>query len=177
MLPNGCVRAALKWTVWLVLGLLALLAMLVVFGLGALRGPIERAVTEATGRELRIEGSLKPVWDWVHPRFRAEGVRFAFMRSDPSGYVTKRLPLPRLPLPRYGNACPLWVIYGAFQTPGVTVRSFGELTSGEQFLFFARAIEKRPPAVVLPVWPPIETPTLGSRTLSPASGVPLPFSS
>jgi predicted transcriptional regulator/transcriptional regulator with XRE-family HTH domain len=80
----------------------------------------------------------------------AEGVRFAFMRSDPSGYVTKRLPLPRLPLPRYGNACPLWVIYGAFQTPGVTVRSFGELTSGEQFLFFARAIEKRPPAVGLP---------------------------
>ena len=35
----------------------------------------------------------------------AEGVRFAFMRSDPSGYVTKRLPLPRLPLPRYGAAC------------------------------------------------------------------------
>ncbi len=80
----------------------------------------------------------------------AEGVRFAFMRSDPSGYVTKRLPLPRLPLPRYGNACPIWVIYGAFQTPGVTVRSFGELPSGEQFLFFARAIEKRPPAVGLP---------------------------
>lgn len=80
----------------------------------------------------------------------AEGVRFAFMRSDPSGYVTKRLPLPRLPLPRYGNACPMWVIYGAFQTPGITVRSFGELTSGEQFLFFARAIEKRPQSVGLP---------------------------
>ena len=53
----------------------------------------------------------------------AAGLRFAFMRSDPSGYVTKRLPLPRLPLPRYGTACPLWVVYGAFQSPGVTVRS------------------------------------------------------
>ena len=74
----------------------------------------------------------------------AEGVRFAFMRSDVSGYVTKRLPLPGLPLPRYGNACPLWVVYGAFQSPGVTQRSFGELPSGDAFLFFARAVEKRP---------------------------------
>ncbi|HEX5959392.1 MAG TPA: short-chain fatty acyl-CoA regulator family protein [Hyphomicrobiaceae bacterium] len=80
----------------------------------------------------------------------AEGVRFAFMRSDVSGYVTKRLPLPGLPLPRYGNPCPLWAIHAAFQSPGVTVRSFGELPSGEQFLFFARAIEKRPPTAVLP---------------------------
>jgi predicted transcriptional regulator/transcriptional regulator with XRE-family HTH domain len=80
----------------------------------------------------------------------SEGVRFAFMRSDPSGYITKRLPLPRLPLPRYGNACPMWVIYGAFQTPGITVCNFGELTSGEQFLFFARAVDKGPRPVGLP---------------------------
>jgi AsmA protein len=72
-----CVRAALKWTLWTVLGLLAALALFVMFGLHLLRGPIERAVTEATGRELRIEGGLRPAWDWVHPRFRAEGVRFA----------------------------------------------------------------------------------------------------
>ncbi len=80
----------------------------------------------------------------------AEGVRFAFMRSDASGYVTKRLPLSRLPLPRYGNACPLWAIHAAFQSPGVTARSFGELQSGDQFLFFARAVEKHPPAAALP---------------------------
>lgn len=80
----------------------------------------------------------------------AEGVRFAFMRSDASGYVTKRLPLPHLPLPRYGNACPLWVIHAAFQTPGMTARSFGELPSGDQFLFFSRAVEKQPPSAVMP---------------------------
>lgn len=32
-----------------------------------------------------------------------EGVRFGFMRSDPAGYVTKRFPLPYMPLPRYGT--------------------------------------------------------------------------
>ncbi len=62
---------------WLVLGLLVVLALLVLFGLNLLRGPIERAVTEATGRELRIEGDLRPMWNWVYPRFRAEGVSFA----------------------------------------------------------------------------------------------------
>jgi uncharacterized protein involved in outer membrane biogenesis len=71
------VRAALKWTVWLVLGLLVALALFILFGLNLLRGPIERGVTEATGRELRIEGDLRPVWNWVYPRFRAEKVSFA----------------------------------------------------------------------------------------------------
>ncbi len=80
----------------------------------------------------------------------SEGVRFAYMRSDPSGFVTKRLPIARLPLPRYGTACPLWVVYGAFQSPGATARSFGELPGGEQFLFFARAVEKTPAMVGRP---------------------------
>ena len=68
---------ALKWIGGAVLVLFLALILLFAFGLNLLRGPIERAVTEATGRELRIEGDLSPVWDWVHPRFRAENVRFA----------------------------------------------------------------------------------------------------
>lgn len=69
----------------------------------------------------------------------AQGVPFAFMRSDPAGFITKRMPLPRLPLPRYGNACPLWAVYHAFQTPGAIQRQIAAFPNGERFLFIARA--------------------------------------
>jgi uncharacterized protein involved in outer membrane biogenesis len=68
---------ALKWVGAGVLVLLLGLVLFVAFGLNLLRGPIERAVSEATGRELVIAGDLEAVWDWVHPRFRAGNVTFA----------------------------------------------------------------------------------------------------
>jgi AsmA protein len=68
---------ALKWTVGLVLALLLALVLFLSLGLNALRGPITKAVTQATGRELVIEGDLRAVWSWLHPRFRVEGIRFA----------------------------------------------------------------------------------------------------
>ena len=67
---------ALKWIGIAILTLVVLLALLITFGSNLLRGPISKAVSEATGRELVIEGNLKPVWTWVHPRLRAERVRF-----------------------------------------------------------------------------------------------------
>ncbi|HEX2531726.1 MAG TPA: short-chain fatty acyl-CoA regulator family protein [Burkholderiaceae bacterium] len=79
-----------------------------------------------------------------------EGVRFGFMRSDPAGYVTKRFPLPYMPLPRYGNACPLWAVYQAFQTPGTMVRQLAEFPTGERYFFLARAIEKQQPSFSAP---------------------------
>ena len=72
----------------------------------------------------------------------AEGIRFGFMRADPAGHMTKRFPLPDLALPRYGNACPLWGVYKAFQTPGVLERQLVEFPNGARYLFLARAVEK-----------------------------------
>lgn len=69
----------------------------------------------------------------------AQGIPFAFLRSDPAGFIAKRMPLPRLPLPRYGSACPLWAVYEAFQTPGMIKRQLARFPNGEQFLFIARA--------------------------------------
>ncbi|MGB7481665.1 MAG: short-chain fatty acyl-CoA regulator family protein, partial [Burkholderiaceae bacterium] len=75
-----------------------------------------------------------------------EGIRFGFMRSDPAGYVTKRFPLPYMSLPRYGNACPLWAVYQAFQTPGAMIRQLAEFPTGDRYFFLARAVEKQLPS-------------------------------
>lgn len=68
---------ALKWIGGAVLVLFVAIALFFTFGLNTLRGPIERMVEKASGRELVIEGDFKAVWSWVHPRVRLEGVRFA----------------------------------------------------------------------------------------------------
>lgn len=80
----------------------------------------------------------------------AEGIRFGFMRSDPAGYVTKRFPLPYMSLPRYGNACPLWAVYRAFQTPGTMVRQLAQFPNGDRYFFLARAVEKQLPSFSAP---------------------------
>lgn len=72
------------------------------------------------------------------------GVPFAFLRADPSGFMTKRFPLPNLPLPRIGHACPLWAIFTSFQTPRRTIRSLAEFPGGARYLMVARAAAKPP---------------------------------
>jgi AsmA protein len=68
---------ALKWTAGLLAVFILAALLFVVFGLHLLKGPIARAVSEATGRELVIEGDLRAAWSLVHPRFRAERIRFS----------------------------------------------------------------------------------------------------
>ena len=70
-------RTALKWTAGVLVTLLVVLALFIAFGLDSLRGPISRAVANATGRELVIDGRIRTVWSLVHPRFRVERIRFA----------------------------------------------------------------------------------------------------
>lgn len=72
------------------------------------------------------------------------GVPFAFYRSDPAGFITKRFPLPGLPLLRGGHACPLWAIFNSYQTPGRTLRRLAEFPNGARYLMIARAVTKQP---------------------------------
>lgn len=74
------------------------------------------------------------------------GIPFAFLRSDPAGQITKRFPLPRLSLFRHGHACPLWVSFSAFQTPGRLVRQLGEFPDGARYLMIAQAVPRAPAA-------------------------------
>ena len=80
----------------------------------------------------------------------AEGIPFALLRVDAAGFVTKRLPLPGLLLPRHGAACPLWAVYAAFQSPGAMVRQLVSFPAGERFFFLARTVEKARPAYPMP---------------------------
>lgn len=73
----------------------------------------------------------------------AEGVPFGFLRSDPSGRLTKHFPLPGLLLPNSGHACPLWAIYGAFRTPEVPLRQVVRFSDGSRYLFLARTVQRR----------------------------------
>lgn len=77
----------LKWFGGAVLVLFVVIALFFTFGLNALKRPIANAVTKATGRELVIEGDLRPVWSWVHPRIRAEGVSFANAEWGKADYL------------------------------------------------------------------------------------------
>ena len=69
----------------------------------------------------------------------SEGVPFAFLRANAAGYLTKRFPLPRLPIPRFGGACPLWAVYAAMQTPDMRHRQLAEFPNGDRFFIIARA--------------------------------------
>jgi predicted transcriptional regulator/transcriptional regulator with XRE-family HTH domain len=80
----------------------------------------------------------------------AEGLPFGLMRIDGAGFTSARVPLPRLPLPRHGGACPLWAVYLALQSPGAIVRQLVEFPDGERFLFVARTFEERAPAFPMP---------------------------
>jgi predicted transcriptional regulator/DNA-binding XRE family transcriptional regulator len=80
----------------------------------------------------------------------AAGVPFALMRVDAAGFTSKRFPLPRLPLPRHGPACPMWAVYQALHVPGTIVRQLAELPDGQRLLFVARTVEKSRPAFALP---------------------------
>jgi predicted transcriptional regulator/transcriptional regulator with XRE-family HTH domain len=73
----------------------------------------------------------------------AGGVPFGFLRSDPAGRLTKHFPLPGLPMPGAGHACPLWAIYGAFRTPEALVRQVAQFADGSRYLFIAQAHARR----------------------------------
>lgn len=72
----------------------------------------------------------------------AEGVPFAFLRTDPAGNISKRFSIPSLRMPEYGGACPRWAIYSALTSPDQVVSQFAAMPDGARFLFIARRVTK-----------------------------------
>ncbi|MFC3678299.1 helix-turn-helix domain-containing protein [Ferrovibrio xuzhouensis] len=73
----------------------------------------------------------------------AEGIPFAFLRSDPAGNLSKRFSIPGLRMPRYSGGCALWPLYGAFRTPDRIVPQLAHMPDGEHYLLVARCVAKR----------------------------------
>lgn len=124
---------------------------LAAYAAGALTMPYDAFYQEARRARFDIDALARRFtasFEQVAHRFvtlrrsDAAGPPFAFVRSDPSGFVTKRFPLPNLPMPRQSGACPLWAVYQAFQTPDAIARQLVEFPNGDQFLFIARAVAK-----------------------------------
>lgn len=80
----------------------------------------------------------------------AEGIPFAFMRTDPAGNISKRFSLPDFRMPQYGSACALWIVYGAFAMPGRVLSQMLETPGGDRFLLIARNVSKSPTAHARP---------------------------
>ncbi len=106
----------------------------------ALRFDIERLA-------LRFEASFEQAAHRLVTLRRpgAEGIPFAYLRSDGAGNLSKPFSLPGLRMPRFGSACPLWALYEAFTTPERTVTQLAEFPDGERFLFVARRLVKGTP--------------------------------
>lgn len=70
------------------------------------------------------------------------GIPFGFLRTDPSGYLTKQFPLPGLLMPNAGHACPLWVIYQSLQNPNQVVQQIASFSDNSRYLFIAKTTKK-----------------------------------
>jgi len=70
----------------------------------------------------------------------AEGIPFHLVRTDIAGNISKRFSASGLQLPRYGGACPRWVVHEAYTAPERVIPQFVRLPDGSEFLFVARAL-------------------------------------
>jgi predicted transcriptional regulator/DNA-binding XRE family transcriptional regulator len=69
----------------------------------------------------------------------AEGVPIHFLRTDIAGNISKRFSASGLRLPRYGGACPRWIVHHAFATPGRILSQIVRLPDGEGYFLIAKA--------------------------------------
>ncbi len=70
------------------------------------------------------------------------GIPFHLIRTDIAGNISKRYSASGLRIPRYGSACPRWVVHTSYLTPGVICTQISEMPDGSQFFSIARTVTK-----------------------------------
>jgi predicted transcriptional regulator/DNA-binding XRE family transcriptional regulator len=71
-----------------------------------------------------------------------EGVPFHMVRVDIAGNISKRFSASGLRFPRYSGACPRWVVFAAFLTPGEIRTQLSEMPDGTRHFWVARTVRK-----------------------------------
>ncbi len=72
----------------------------------------------------------------------AEGVPFHFVRVDMAGNISKRFSASGLRFTRFSGACPRWVVFSAFQTPGMIRTQLSQMPDGSAYFWMARTVQK-----------------------------------
>jgi predicted transcriptional regulator/transcriptional regulator with XRE-family HTH domain len=70
------------------------------------------------------------------------GVPFHLIRTDIAGNISKRFSSSGLRIPRYGSACPRWVVHASLLTPGTLCTQISEMPDGNQYFSIARTVSK-----------------------------------
>jgi predicted transcriptional regulator len=72
----------------------------------------------------------------------AEGVPFHFVRVDVAGNISKRFSASGLRFARFAGACPRWVVFSAFLTPGMVRTQVSQMPDGGTHFWMARTLQK-----------------------------------
>ncbi|MBL4907518.1 MAG: DUF2083 domain-containing protein [Sneathiella sp.] len=70
------------------------------------------------------------------------GIPFHLIRTDVAGNISKRFSASGLRIPRYGSACPRWIVHASLLTPGVICTQISEMPDGSRYFSVARTITK-----------------------------------
>ncbi|MEM8787771.1 MAG: short-chain fatty acyl-CoA regulator family protein [Pseudomonadota bacterium] len=71
--------------------------------------------------------------------------RFGLIVVTASGYPLLRRPIPGFPLPRHGNACPLWPLFQGFTRPGQPLIDTVIHDNGARFVTYTHAAPRTAP--------------------------------
>jgi predicted transcriptional regulator/transcriptional regulator with XRE-family HTH domain len=72
----------------------------------------------------------------------AEGVPFHMVRIDIAGNISKHFSASGLRFARFSGACPRWVVFTAFLTPGMIRTQLSQMPDGTRYFWVARTVRK-----------------------------------
>jgi predicted transcriptional regulator/transcriptional regulator with XRE-family HTH domain len=72
----------------------------------------------------------------------ADGVPFHMVRIDIAGNISKHFSASGLRFARFSGACPRWVVFAAFLTPGMIRTQLSQMPDGTRYFWVARTVRK-----------------------------------